>query len=341
MLSLAVVLAGSLFGCGSASLGEGVAATVNGHQITEQAVTDYVQSLRKENNLEDKETWGEWLASGGTTPEDIRSQAIDYLVNEELYDQAAEERGLTVEQAEVDAALEDVKSQFESEENFQQALAQTGMTEEEYIENTVRPALLRTKLAEAIESEIGQSTDEDDTAALLEAAKSMSSRFDGSKRTSHILLIAEDGEDDAGLAARAQGLLDQIEAGTIAFEEAAAQYSSDEATANDGGDKGWNALVANGEEYREAVQNLNKGDIASVPVKTDEGYEIIKVTDVYELPEGGVNSLDDIPAEFVEAMRLIRQSSSDQRFGAWFQEYRSGAAIETSPMPEGLPYAEV
>lgn len=46
----------------------------------------------------------------------------------------------------------------------------------------------------------------------------MSEQFNGAKRSSHILLTAEEGEDDAALAARAQELLDQINAGEISFE---------------------------------------------------------------------------------------------------------------------------
>mgnify|MGYP000674167711 FL=1 len=64
----------------------------------------------------------------------------------------------------------------------------------------------------------------------------MSEQFNGAKRSSHILLTAEEGEDDAALAARAQELLDQINAGEISFEDAASQYSTDTGSAANGGD---------------------------------------------------------------------------------------------------------
>ena len=73
-------------------------------------------------------------------------------------------------------------------------------------------------------------------------------------------------------------------------------------------------------------------------MKSEYGYHIIKVTDVYEVPEGGITSVDQLPTEFQEYLTYMEQSNASQNFSTWFEEYRNNAEITVNPMPEGLPY---
>ena len=333
---LTVALGAGLVGCGGNGAGGGaVAATVNGQQIMEQTVTDYIADFRANTSLETDEAWGEWMVNDGSTTETVREEVIDYYINQDLYDQAASEYSVTVEQADIDAAMEETKAMFESDEAFQQALEASNMTEESYIEDVIRPNLLQTKLAEAVSAAEGGAEGDD---ALLAQAQAMADQMDGAKRSSHILLQAEDGEDDEALAARAQALLDQINAGEISFEDAVAQNSTDTGSAANGGDVGWDKLSSFVTEYQEAVDGLEKDQMVSAPVKSEYGYHIIKVTDVYEVPAEGITSLDQVPTEFQEYLAYMQQSNDSQNFSTWFQEYRDAATIEINPMPEGLPY---
>lgn len=57
---LTVALGAGLVGCGGNGAGGGaVAATVNGQQIMEQTVTDYIADFRANTSLETDEAWGE------------------------------------------------------------------------------------------------------------------------------------------------------------------------------------------------------------------------------------------------------------------------------------------
>ncbi|MEC4273016.1 peptidylprolyl isomerase [Adlercreutzia sp. R25] len=337
-VSLCVALGAGLVGCGGGEGGAGgaVAATVNGQQIMEQTITDYIADFRTNTSLETDEAWGEWMVTNGYTPESVRDEVIDYYINQNLYDQAAQEYGVAVEDADITAAMDETKAMFESEEAFQEALQASNMTEESYIEDVIRPNLLQTKLAEAVAEQEGGNAEGDD--ATLAQAQAMSEQFNGAKRSSHILLTGEEGEEDEALAARAQQLLDQINAGEITFEDAAAQYSTDTGSAANGGDVGWDALTTFVTEYQDALNGLEKDQIVAAPVKSEYGYHIIKVTDVFEVPEGGITSLDQVPAEFQEYLAYMQQSDDTQNFTAWFEEYRNNATIEINPMPEGLPY---
>ena len=99
-----------------------VAATVSSQDIMEQTVTDYIANFRTSSSLESDEHWGEWMVANGYTPESVREEVIDYYVNQDLYDQAAKEYNVTVEQADIDSAMEETKAMFESDEAFQEAL---------------------------------------------------------------------------------------------------------------------------------------------------------------------------------------------------------------------------
>ena len=336
-VSLCVALGAGLVGCGGNGAGGGaVAATVNGQEIMEQTVTDYIANFRTSSSLESDEAWGEWMVANGYTPESVREEVIDYYVNQDLYDQAAKEYNVTVEQADIDAALDETKAMFESDEAFQEALEASSMTEESYIEDVIRPNLLQTKLAEAVAA---QDTEGEGDDATLAQAQAMSEQFNGAKRSSHILLTAEEGEDDAALAARAQELLDQINAGEISFEDAASQYSTDTGSAANGGDVGWDALSTFVTEYQDALAGLEKDQIVAAPVKSEYGYHIIKVTDVYEVPEGGITSVDQLPTEFQDSIRAMLQSSNQSNaYYSWLEEQRNAADVQINDMPEGLPY---
>ena len=327
-LSLALALGAGLVGCGGDGAGGGaVAATVNGQDIMEQTVTDYVADFRQSASLESDEAWGQWLVANSYTPESVREEVIDYYVNQDLYEQAAAEYNVTVEQADIDEALEQTKSMFESEEAFQQALEASNMTEESYVETVIQPNLLQTKLAEAVAA--ADSSDENGDASL-QAAQEMADQWNGSKRSSHILFSADD-ED------KAKEVLDQINAGEIDFADAAKEYSTDTGSAENGGDVGWDALNSFVTEYQEALNGLETDQVSTL-VKSDFGYHIIKCTETFTVPEGGITSIDQLPAEFQDYITYMEQNNASSNFTTWFAEYRENAEITINPMPEGLPY---
>ena len=67
--AVAVALsAACVFGLASCGGSKTVAATVNGTNIYEEDVTEYIQNFRTQQSLTDESTWGTWLASYGYTP---------------------------------------------------------------------------------------------------------------------------------------------------------------------------------------------------------------------------------------------------------------------------------
>ena len=132
-VGLAAACAWSLAGCsGATGSGGGVAATVNGTEISEDEVTAMVDSVREQQSLSDEDSWGTWMAQYGYTPESVREEVLDGLINREILLQKAGDRGVTVDDATVDENVESMKANYENDEKWQAALSSVGITEDQY-----------------------------------------------------------------------------------------------------------------------------------------------------------------------------------------------------------------
>ena len=63
--ALSAAVAFAITGCGGTGASKGAAAKVNGTEISEQSVTDYIQSFRTAQGLEKEDAWGQWLVHYG------------------------------------------------------------------------------------------------------------------------------------------------------------------------------------------------------------------------------------------------------------------------------------
>ncbi len=326
-------LAGCSSGSANASSG-GTAATVNGTEIPEDKVTSMIETIRAQSGLVDADTWGQWLADNSMTPDSIRQEMIDSFAQEELMKQGAKEKGITVESSEIDSVVDQMKTNFENDEKWQQALTQAGFTEDEY-RSQIETQLLQKKVTESFAP-----TEEPTEADLLQYSQMYASAYDGAKRSSHILFDSND-------QATAQSVLDQINAGTLDFAEAAKQYSKDSGSAAKGGDVGWDKLSNFVTEYTTALSGLEKDKVSGL-VQSQYGYHIIKCTDVFTAPkvkgEDGketvqITSITQIPTEFLDNVKSsLKQQKQTEGFQAWLDELKEKADIQTNPMPENLPY---
>lgn len=301
---------------------EGVAATVNGAEIQEKDVTASVESIRSQMSLTDEDAWGEWMAKYDYTPEKVREEVIDSLVTKELIIQGAEEKGVTVSDDEVQSYVDQMKQNYASDDKWNEALQAVGMTEDQYKDN-IKTSLLQQGLLKAFEGD--DPSDED----VLSYAQTYISSYDGAKRSSHILFDADD-------EATAQSVLDQINAGTLDFAEAAKTYSKDSSGQN-GGDVGWDKLNSFVNEYTAGLADLSKGQVSGL-VTSSYGIHIIKCTDEFHAP-AELTSLDQLPSEFVDQFRSsLKSSNQSKAYQQWLSDAKENADIEIKDMPSGLPY---
>ncbi|MCH4185067.1 MAG: peptidylprolyl isomerase [Eggerthellaceae bacterium] len=325
-LGVTAVCAVGLTACASGSNGSsGVAATVNGTEIQEQTITDYIQNFRTSAGVTSEDDWGSWMAQYSTTPSAVREQVIDYYTGIELIKQAADQYDVTVSDDDVDAQVEKMKEKYNSDDEWTSALSSAGMTEDSYRSN-VRVAMLENGLKSKVSTSDTSVSDDD----LLTSVEQYGPYFSGAKRSSQILFDSSDTDT-------AQQVLDQINAGTLDFETAAKTYSKDTASAADGGDVGWDMLNSFVTEYTDALSGLSKGQVSGL-VNSEYGIHIIKCTDEYTAPDS-ITSLDQVPTALVDYVRQVLQSqSSSQAYSSWYSDYKDQADIQVNDMPKGLPY---
>ncbi len=303
---------------------EGVAATVNGVEIGEKAVTAYIENFRTSGGLEDDDDWGQWLVDSDYTVEDIRTQVIEYYISQQLLRQAAEENDVTFDSDEIDSQIESMRSYYESDEAWEEALQSAGMTEDSY-----RSLLELSALEEGL-MEVVITTEDPSDEDILTYGEMYAQAYDGAKKSSHILFASDD-EDTA------QEVLDQINAEEIDFADAAEQYSTDTASASDGGNVGWDALTSFVDEYQSALDELEEGEVSGL-ITSSYGIHIIKCTEVFTAPDE-LTSTDQLPDEFIETITsYLEEVNKEEAFNEWYEEYEEAADIQINDMPDGLSY---
>lgn len=328
VLGLSVVCCFALIGCGGTNYGYtgGVAATVNGVEIKEDTITKYIQDFRTSSDLTTNDTWANWMNENSLDPSKVREQVIDYYVEQELTKQAAAEQSITVDSSEVDAQIENMKSNYSDDDAWKKALETAGITEDQYRES-VENGLLQKALQEKVVTD--DQTQVDD-ATLLTMLNSYSSMFNGAKRSSHILFASSD-------ESTANDVLNKINSGELDFAEAAKQYSTDTTSAVNGGDVGWDVLSNFVTQYTTALKDLSKGQVSGL-VTSDYGIHIIKCTDEFTI-EGEATSLDQFPSEIVDYMRNIQKSQNkSSAYSSWMVNYKEQADIVVNDIPSNAPY---
>ena len=315
----------ALVGCGGTNYGYtgGVAATVNGAEIQEDTITKYIQDFRTSSDLTSDDDWGNWMKENSFDPATVRDQVIDYYVENELKKQACDE--ITVEQSQVDDEINNMKANYDSDDAWKQALSSAGLTEDQYRES-VEAGLLDKALEDAV---AGDAATADDS-KVLDMLNTYYTMFNGAKKSSHILFASGDTE-------KAQEVLDQINAGTLDFAEAAKQYSTDTASAADGGNVGWDAINSFVTDYTDALDGLSVGQVSGL-VTSDYGIHIIKCTDEFTC-DGKATSLSAYPQEFVDYIsNIVKDQSKSTAYSNWFNDYKAQADIQNNDMPENVPY---
>lgn len=311
----------------------GVAATVNGVNITEDTVTNQIMNTRSSLGCDADEDWAAYLASNDQTPESYRESVIRSIAEDYLATAAVRDNDVTVSDDEIEAAWQEAVAGYESEDAFVSMLAQIGYTEDSYkqmIASQLEQQALRDKVAP-----VEEPTDDE----VIAYANENLSTYNDARRSSHILIkVAEDADDATREEARqqAQDILDQINAGEISFEDAAKEYS-DDSSAENGGDVGWDKETTFVDAYQEALSALDTGQVSGV-VETEYGFHIITCTDHFYV-DGEVTSIDQIPEDlrttFSDAIKSEKQGTA---YTEWFQNYVDSADLQINEMPADVPY---
>ena len=231
-------------------------------------------------------------AQGLQLPPDSAAQAVlartvlGELVDEEILVQKAKELKLEVTDADVTSAadrqIKQVRSQFQSDEEYRNELKKAGLgTPEEYrkslIEQYRRQNLQQKAFAELRKKAKPVNVTEEDITGAFERSKTELQKRPATV-TFRQIIVAPHASDAAKAKARARAdsLLREIRKGGD-FEQIAKRESMDPGTKQLGGDLGWNrrggGLVP---EFEQMMFALRPGEVSPV-IETAFGYHIIRV----------------------------------------------------------------
>jgi foldase protein PrsA len=290
-IMLAVVLALALGVGATGCTNKDTAAKVNGEVITKTELNAQVEQLKKQYPTMFQGADGEGRLI------DFKQRLLDNLINQKLIEQAAKDKGLKVSDADVTKQVEQLKSGFKDDKQFQQALKAAGM-DPAALDKQVRDQLVTMKLIESLSQ--GSKPTADEIKAYYDTNKAQFYQK-AAKRASHILFKPED-------KATAEKVLAQIKAGSD-FASLAKQYSIDTATASKGGDLGWptTPYVA---EFQAALDSLKVGMLSGL-VQTPYGWHIIKVTDERPAVQ---QTLEQVSAQISQIIQQQRKADAYQKF---------------------------
>lgn len=228
---------------------------------------------------------------------------LQQLIMNTLIDQQVKKANITVTDKDVEDEISYIKKSFPSEDVFNQALAQQGMTmadlkEQMYTQVKVNKLLgLKIKITEdSMKQFFDQNKDQLGTPEQV--------------RVSQILLQSKEDAD---------AVLKQLKSGSD-FAQLAKDKSQDTNSKDKGGDIGFFAKGDMDPAIEDAAFKLKVGETSGV-VESQDGYAVIKVTD----------HKDAVPAKYEDVKddihyQLFSQQVS-QQFQPWYNDIKSKADI--------------
>ena len=218
--------------------------------------------------------------AGQPIPPDRRDEilrgALDQLITYTLLSQESKTRGVKVEPAEIEAKMGQLKSQFPNEEAFDKALNQRGMT----LESLRKDAQVDLSVTKLMDAEVATLPGPSDADAKDFYDKNQDKfKEDEQVRASHILVkVDEKADATAKQKARAKidGVLKQVKAGGDFAK--LAQENSDDGSASQGGDLNYFGKGQMVGAFDKVAFELKPGQVSDI-VTTQFGYHIIKVVD--------------------------------------------------------------
>ncbi|MCP2679895.1 peptidylprolyl isomerase [Maricaulaceae bacterium NA33B04] len=250
----------------SAQQVEGIAAVVNDEPITTLDVRNRMRLI---------------ITSAGVQPDEamltqIQDQAIRALIEESLQLQQAEEFDLTVDEAEVDAALQDAAARNGSTVDEVAADLRANGIDVETLRQQIRAEIAwQIMVSGRYRSRIRISDQQIETALARQAEAAAQPQY---SLAEIVIEIRTDGGEERA-AQTVQAVYGALSNGAP-FPEVAAQFS-DAPSAARGGFTGWLSEASIRPQVLEIVRQLQAGQISN-PIRVPGGFQIVAVVEKRE-----------------------------------------------------------
>jgi peptidyl-prolyl cis-trans isomerase C len=251
---------------------------------------------------------------------ELRREAMDLVIEQELAAQAAAQEGIEADPAEVDKQVEALRSVFATDAQFRMKLEADGFTEESYRRHVERMAMakvyldrIRIDAADVSDAEVEKFYAENEDRLTLPAQL----------RVRHILLKWKPlgtQDDRAALRKQMQPILERARGGED-FAALAREFSEDSSTRVVGGDTGFFGPGAMVPEFEQAAYSLTVGEVSD-PVSTVFGVHILKLE---EREEPRLLPLDEVREQLRD---YVREQKMETAVQDKLDELRAAADVE-------------
>lgn len=322
LTSLALLAAG----CGgttTATLGADDVAVVGSKEITKEQFQTLLGRAKKTYDTQKRP----FPKPGSTEYEQLKGQAITFLVQRAEFEQEAEDMGVEVTDEKVDKRIEQLKKQFYngSNQRYEKALEQQGLTAEE-ARQEVRAQLVSEELFKKVTDDVEISRKEIES--YYDTHKSQYGQPQ-SREVRHILVQKK---------ALADRLHTQLEGGAN-FAALAKKYSKDPGSAATGG----KLTISKGQtvpQFDKAAFSLKTNEL-SKPIKTQYGYHIIQALSA--IKPAKTTPLDKVD----ESIRQqLEQQEKNETMTKWVEDTKkdycdSGIKYQVGYQPNPDPCASI
>ncbi|MFP4430573.1 MAG: peptidylprolyl isomerase [Spirochaetaceae bacterium] len=285
---------------GEAQDPEDAVAEINGEAVLREEFDSAFERSRRQMAQQEPAATEEQL-------NELRAQVLDNLIDREVLFQESITEGFGITEQRIDLEIESIRGQFATQEEYQQALDNLGVTEAELEIDIAKSLAIQGLLEEEVLATLEVS--EDEARDFYEENANLFTQPD-QVRARHILISTEGLEGDAVDEARSQAedLLQELEDGADFAE--LAQEHSEGPSAPQGGDLG---LFGRGQmvaPFEEAAFALDEGEISDI-VQTQFGFHIIQVTDKVA---GGPVPFEDVRGDIDQFLLQQKQGEAIQNY---------------------------
>jgi peptidyl-prolyl cis-trans isomerase SurA len=246
----------------------------------------------------------------------VRRDVLNQLIDSELADQQVKRYQISVNQKEIDAAIERLKTARSfTDEQLREGLAAQGLTMEEY-RKEIESQILRTKLVNReVKSKIVITRE--DIKAYYEKHRE---KYAGDRKYYLWNIFIKTSEYDKADAMKdMRGIEAKLKQGA-SFEALVKQLNESSSPAK-GTDLGLYRREELSAQLQKVVENLKAGEYSQV-LETNFGYQIIYVQDIKETPSKPLEKLE------ADIKQILYNEYVDNRYQEWLEELRARSYIK-------------
>lgn len=281
-----MVLFLALLGLASAQTapGDAVVATVGGKNIT-KAYFDMQYDLFVRGTL--RQQGQEYNPENVAQFDSMKPQFLERIARDEAVLQASRAAGFSASEDKIQAAIDEAKGQFQSEEELNKALAEAGIKDLDTYRALVDEALTYNAYIEYLQNKIALSNP---ALKLIYLINKNQFRVDTRYCSAHILVDSE---------AKAKEIIAQLDKGAK-FADLAIKNSTDPGSKDQGGELGCEPKGTFVAPFETAIAKLKAGQYTHTPVKTEFGYHVILLS---KIEPAGFQSFEEVKGNLEGGLR--------------------------------------